>query len=203
MGSSRPALATALLALAVLTGCVTGGQPVAKIEDQSGNLALDDPDTGVVIFRVKSRVNYCGSGSAMVFRAGDPVPHPLLNPRESFPVVTFRQGFGDEFGLQGRVLPAGDYVLGNVSCSVGRNSKAYHGAYARFSVRPGEVILLGVLDYKFEHDNLLTTRGTMTFDVKPFEAADEARLAAELPGASRKATTRLMVPVEPRTRRRD
>jgi hypothetical protein len=113
-----------------------------------------------------------------------------------------------ETSIVPRKLPAGEYVIKAVRCiSIdGRNSRTFNGPHAKFQIKAGEFVDIGVLHIDHRLDNFfIQVDGTMNRSVQPLHPTLETELTRKLPKLMAKLVRRPMTlvgPAEIRTKRK-
>ncbi|HEX8662420.1 MAG TPA: hypothetical protein VF744_00150 [Beijerinckiaceae bacterium] len=194
--SARASLAALGLALA---GCVTSALPtIPTAHDVAGELEFGGPGRGAVVYR--SRTSDLCSQEGLTVTKEDQPEVSTRKVNSGIRPLRIHNYIYNEQNMHGLTLPAGAYVVDAVACTMGRTRRIMNGVVARFTVREGEVVKLGVIEFTFARAGLFTREGTLSFAVRPFNADEEEYFRRRLPGTSAKAVARTMTPVEPFTR---
>jgi hypothetical protein len=100
------------------------------------------------------------------------------------------------FGTVQALVP-GDYLVGGVSCQVGQSTTSLNGPYAKFSVKVGEVINLGVLKLDYQTEGLFGMTGKMKKSITGMTPEVRTKMREEYPRTFAKAVERRMTLVGP------
>jgi hypothetical protein len=100
-----------------------------------------------------------------------------------------------------KFLEVGEYYVLNVACRTGTNGRfALNGPHAKFQVRAGEVVNVGVLWLKYKSDGLFARGGTINRSVGPLTPLLRPAMIERYPTVMKQAIDRPMQVTAPTAR---
>lgn len=142
--------ALAFLGLVLLQAPETAsGQALTEADAKVVQILRENPDHGILIADVSMRNE---KGTPLV--CGTTTLHLAGTERKTGRIVTHVGGlFGSSVRDGGVVgIPPGLWLAANVTCA-GGGTKTFRGHFAKFTIRPGEIIAVGtlVIDYELHY----------------------------------------------------
>jgi hypothetical protein len=195
-----------LLALAALVASGCEGFVVhAQAQESPGAVAM--PEGGGLVF-----VGAIGKGQVQCYGVGfilRPVPNPTKISISLRGTVYSR--FTNPTGFEPKGLAAGQYIIASVTCDRGNlpgGATTFPGPFAKFQVRAGEVVDVGMLQIDYTNENALTVftgRGKINLSIEPTNEMRLAEARKTFPLVMNKLVNRPMVitgPAERQVKRR-
>jgi len=100
------------------------------------------------------------------------------------------------YGGMTTIVP-GEFTVMSVSCKSGNNTTTLNGPYAKFQVRLGEVVNLGVLRLDYKTEGIFVVTGKLKKSISGMKPEMRAKMKEEFPGMFPKAVDRHMTMVGP------
>jgi len=190
--------ALAFLGLVLLQEPETANaQALTEADAKVAQILRENPDHGILIADVSMRNE---KGTPLI--CGTTTLHLAGTERKTGRIVTHVGGlFGTSVREGGVVgLPAGLWLAANVTCGSG-GMQTFRGHFAKFTIRPGEIIALGtlVIDYELHHGIFERSTFSSKVHVEEFSPKTVASLKQTAPvtfAKARKSPFIMLTPLE-------
>ena len=106
--------------------------------------------------------------------------------------------FGTRMAYGGmNTLPPGEFFVARVNCRFGNRTTRLNGPYAKFQVKVGEVVNLGVLRLDYKTEGVFVVTGTLKKSIAGMTPETRAKMKEQFPRMFPKAVDRHMTMVGP------